>query len=135
MSSEFSLFEVGAVFKTGMSMTSDVIDDFRRLSGDTNPVHGDPAYAQEHGFRAPIVYGNLLGALVSRIVGMCLPTQKVIIMRQSIDFRNPAYQGDYVELTATVASVHEAVQSVQLKLDFRVGENQLATGLCVIKCL
>lgn len=135
MSSECSLFEVGAVFTTGMSMTPDVIDGFRGLSGDTNPVHGDPSYARKHGFRAPIVYGNLLGALVSRLVGMCLPTQEVIIMRQSIDFRNPAYEGDFVELHATVASIHEAVQSVQLKLEFRAGDNQLATGLCVIKCL
>lgn len=135
MSSEFSLFEVGAVFKTGMSMTPEVIENFRNLSGDTNPVHGDASYAQAHGFRAPIVYGNLFGALVSHLVGMCLPTQKVIIMRESIDFRNPAYQGDFVELSATVASVHEVVQSIQLKLEFRAEENQLATGLCVVKCL
>ena len=135
MSSEFSLFEVGAVFKTGMSMTPEVIDIFQNLSGDTNPVHADAAYAQEHGFRAPIVYGNLFGALISRLVGMCLPTHKVIIMRESIDFRSPAYQGDFVELSATVASVHEAVQSVQLKLEFLSGETQLATGLCVVKCL
>lgn len=135
MSCQIGLFQVGATFSVNMTMSANVISKFRDISADTNAVHCDAIYARKYGYREPIVYGNLLGALISKMVGMHLPTGKVIILRESIDFRNPTYEGDIVTLRATVASVHEAVSSVQLKLEFTVGEGQVATGLCVIKCL
>lgn len=135
MSSHIGLFEVGATFSASMTMSANVIEKFRYLSEDTNAIHCDAAYAHKHGFREPIAYGNLLGALISKLVGMHLPSDEVIILRESIDFKNPVYKGDAVKLRATVASIHEAVSAVQLKLDFMTEEGQIATGLCVIKCL
>jgi acyl dehydratase len=135
MSGQLGLFEVGATFSASLTMSASVIETFRELSADHNAIHCESAYARRHGFREPIAYGNLLGVLLSKLVGMHLPTGEVIILRESIDFKNPVYKGDEVELRATVASIHEAVSSVQLKLNFTVGEGQVATGLCVIKCL
>lgn len=135
MGGGLKFFKVGEVFETRLLMSAEVIEKFRDISADTNAVHGDAAYARAHGFREPIVYGNLLGALISNLVGMHLPSSEVIILRESIDFRNPAYRGDVVKLRATVASVHEAVSSVQMKLEFTTEGGQIATGTCVIKCL
>ena len=135
MSEGFKLFKVDEAFETSLLMSEEVIRKFCDISSDTNAVHNDAAYARRHGFREPIVYGNLLGALISNLVGMQLPTNEVIILRESIDFRNPAYRGDVVKLRATVASLHEAVSSVQLKLQFTTETSQVATGTCVIKCL
>jgi len=135
MGGGLKLFKVGEAFETRLLMSAEVIEKFCDISADTNAVHGDAAYARMHGFREPIVYGNLLGALISNLVGMHLPSSEVIILRESIDFRNPAYRGDVVKLRATVASVHEAVSSVQMKLEFTTEGGQIATGTCVIKCL
>ncbi len=135
MSSHIGLFKEGEIFSASMTISARHIEAFRDLSADTNAVHCDAAYARKHGFREPIVYGNILGALISKLVGMHLPTPEVIILRESIDFRNPTYSGDTVLLQATVFKVHEAVSSVQLKLDFTTENGQVATGLCVIKCL
>lgn len=135
MGGGLKFFKVGEAFETRLLMSAEVIEKFRDISADTNAVHGDASYARAHGFREPIVYGNLLGALISNLVGMHLPSSEVIILRESIDFRNPAYRGDVVKLRATVASVHEAVSSVQMKLEFTTEGGQIATGTCVIKCL
>ena len=135
MSQGLKLFKVGDAFETSLLMSEEVIQKFCDISSDINAIHNDAVYARKHGFREPIVYGNLLGALISNLVGMQLPTCEVIILRESIDFRNPAYRGDRVDLRATVVSVHEAVSSVQLKLQFTTETNQVATGTCVIKCL
>jgi 3-hydroxybutyryl-CoA dehydratase len=135
MSEGFKLFKVDEAFETSLLMSEEIIRKFCDISSDTNAVHNDASYARKHGFREPIVYGNLLGALISNLVGMQLPTREVIILRESIDFRNPAYRGDVVKLRATVASLHEAVSSVQLKLHFTTETSQVATGTCVIKCL
>jgi acyl dehydratase len=135
MGGGFEHFKVGEAFETSLLMSEQVIDKFREISADTNAVHEDAAHAVKHGFRGPIVYGNLLGALISNLVGMHLPSSEVIILRESIDFRNPAYRGDVVRLRAVVASTHEAVSSVQMKLEFTTESGQIATGTCVIKCL
>jgi acyl dehydratase len=105
------------------------------LSGDENPMHRDPAFASARGFKGVIAYGNLFGAMVSTLVGMKLPTRKIVIARQLLEFRNPAYVGDHVKLEATVANVAEAVQSVQFKLQFSVNLETLCTGHLLIKCL
>lgn len=135
MSTGFKLFKVDESFETSMLMSEEVVRKFCDISSDTNAVHGDAAYARKHGFREQIVYGNLLGALISNLVGMHLPTNEVIILRESIEFRNPVYRGDVVKLRATISSVHEAVSSVQMKLHFATESGQVATGTCVIKCL
>jgi len=135
MGGGFELFKVGETFETSLLMSAEAIKRFCDISADTNAVHCDAVYARKHGFREPIVYGNLLGALISNLVGMHLPSSEVIILRESIDFRNPAYRGDVVKLRAMVASIHEAVSSVQMKLEFTTENGQIATGSCVIKCL
>jgi 3-hydroxybutyryl-CoA dehydratase len=109
---------------------------FRELSGDANPVHHDASFARDRGFDGPIVYGNILGLMVSRLVGMELPTAKVVILRQSLEFRRPAYVGEELRLRAEVTAVHEAVQVVQLKLGFHSSStDSICTGQCLIKCL
>lgn len=135
MSSSLSLFKAGDRYQYAMVVTPRVMDDFMALSGDENPMHRDPAFAQEHGFKGTIVYGNLFGAMVSTLVGMKLPSKEVVIARQTLEFRNPAYVGDEVKLEATVANVAEAVQSVQFKLQFTANTEVLCTGQLLIRCL
>ncbi|MBX3548093.1 MAG: MaoC family dehydratase N-terminal domain-containing protein [Xanthobacteraceae bacterium] len=135
MSSSLSLFKAGDRYEHGMVVTPGVMDDFMALSGDENPMHRDAGFAMAHGFKGKIVYGNLFGAMVSTLVGMKLPSKEVVIARQTLEFRNPAYVGDEVKLEATVANVAEAVQSVQFKLQFTANTEVLCTGQLLIRCL
>lgn len=131
-----SLFTVGDRYETSQVITPDLMSAFRDLSGDDNPMHLDDAFASAHGFRGRIAYGNLLGAMLSRLIGAELPTREIIILRQTIEFRQPAYVGEEIRLTAEVAAVHEAVRSVQLKLQFHSAQQDpICTGQCLIKCL
>ncbi len=135
MPTDISLFRAGDRYRHGISVTQKLMDDFMVLSGDENPMHRDAAFARNQGFKGAIAYGNLFGAMVSALVGMKLPTKKVVIARQTLEFRNPAYVGDDVELEATVSNVAEAVQSVQFKLLFTSNSENLCTGQLLIRCL
>lgn len=131
-----SLFTTGDRYETSQIITPVLMSIFRDISGDDNPMHLDDAFACAHGFRGRIVYGNLLGAMLSRLIGAELPTREVIILRQSIEFRQPAYVGEEIRLTAEVTTVHEAVRSIQLKLQFHsTQQDPICTGQCLIKCL
>ncbi|OGA42914.1 MAG: hypothetical protein A3G24_19490 [Betaproteobacteria bacterium RIFCSPLOWO2_12_FULL_62_13] len=130
------LFKLGDVFRHTLTVTPELMHRFQSVSGDSNPIHLDDRYAAARGFRGIVVYGNLLGAMVSHLVGMKLPTHEVIILSESLEFRKPSYVGEEIRLEATVARVHEAVMAVSLRLAFfsPAGE-KVCTGQCVIKCL
>ena len=136
MANKTALFKTGEVFRHEMLVTPGMMRTFHELSGDGNPVHADPEYARAHGFREPIVYGNMLGLMISHVVGMKLPTPEVVILSETLQFHKPNYVGERIVLEATVANIHEAVGSVVLKLAFfGVAGEKVCTGQCVIKCL
>jgi 3-hydroxybutyryl-CoA dehydratase len=135
MSNDLSLFNTGDHYEYRISVTPKLMNDFMALSGDENPMHRDEDFAMAHGFKGVIAYGNLFGAMVSTLVGMKLPTKKVVIARQTLEFRNPAYVGDDVKLEATVANISGAVRSVQFKLQFTTKFELLCTGRLLIRCL
>jgi len=43
-------------------VTQDLIDRYGRVNGDSERLHYDPRYAQEHGFRGSIAHGTMLVA-------------------------------------------------------------------------
>lgn len=136
MPNNIDLFCVGNRYTVVLKATPELMAQFRQLSGDENPIHYDAGFATARGFQGPIVYGNFLGAMVSRLIGVELPTPEVVILRQSLDFRKPAYIGEEITLEAEVTALRVAVQSVQFKLVFNsTSTSSFCTGQCLIKCL
>lgn len=136
MSGKINLLKIGDSYQHSLIVTPDVMKRFLQLSGDANPIHVDRDYATAHGFRDVVVYGNMLGLILSHLVGMKMPTKEVIILSQSLEFRQPSHVGDEIRLQATVANIHEAVQTVELLLTFSVSSGaRVATGRCLVKCV
>jgi acyl dehydratase len=99
------------------------------LSGDTAPIHTSPAFAQRHGFNAPLVHGAFLAALVSRLVGTGLPGPLAILQRLELAFREPCYAPSTLTLRASVRQVSEAVATVVLDISITDQHGRLiATG-------
>ena len=129
-------YKEGDTYEHSVLVTADTMRKYLEVSGDANPLHRDPAYAARHGFQANVVYGNFLGAMVSHVVGMKLPTKEVLLIRQSLDFRMPAYVGEEVRLKATVTGISKAVRTVALKLSFHSSSgNEVCTGQCLVRLL
>lgn len=136
MNDKLALFKVGDTFRHSLKVTRDLMKQFLEISGDGNPIHVDDSYATAHGFRGALAYGNLLGVMVSHIVGMKLPTKEVVLVSQNLEFRKPSYVGEEILLEAQVATVHEAVQAVSLRLTFfSPSGEKVCTGQCVVKCI
>ena len=95
---------------------------FQKCSKDMNPLHVDEAFAQAHGFRERVMYGNILNAFVSYAVGMELPTQDVILLTQSIQYKNPVFLNDKLVMKIKTVNISEAVQSVELV--YRIYNNE-----------
>lgn len=101
---------------------------FAELSGDFNPLHLDDAFARARGFAGRVVYGALLVAKVSQLIGMELPGRDSVWSSLQLDFRRPLYVGHPARVEAVVDGLSEATRLVQLRLRVSSGSDTLAKG-------
>jgi acyl dehydratase len=101
---------------------------FAELSGDFNPLHTDEAFARSKGYDGLVVYGALLVAKVSQLIGMKLPGRDSVWGSLTLDFRRPLLVGQDADAEGTVTSVHRATGMVELALVVRASGKVLAKG-------
>ncbi|MEO1719304.1 MAG: MaoC family dehydratase, partial [Pseudomonadota bacterium] len=86
---------------------------FADLSGDNNPVHVDPAYAETTIFKACIAHGILTGSLVSALFGTRLPGPGAIYISQTFNFRAPVFAEDEITAEVEVSDLFPAKNRVK----------------------
>jgi len=104
------------------------LDSFAALSGDRNPIHLDEAYARARGFEGRVVYGALIAASISRLLGEELPGPGCVWHSLTLEFKSPLYAGQDAELAAEVSYWSDEHRIVKLDLALRRGEAVLARG-------
>lgn len=95
-------------------VTEKDIQLFAAVSGDTNPVHMDEAYAQTTPFAGRIAHGMLTGAHVSAALAMKLPGPGTIYLNQSIKFKHPVRINDTLNTVLTVTAKRDDRKFVTL---------------------
>ena len=94
---------------------ADDIRKYAEVSGDSNPLHTDAAYAARTRFKEPIAHGMLAAGVISAALGTQLaPDAVVIYLAQNLRFRAPVRVGDTLTATVTVTSVDTARSRVAL---------------------
>lgn len=86
-------------------ISDDVIRAFAELTGDTNPVHLDDAYAADTRFGRRIAHGMIAAGLISAALANDLPGPGTVYLGQTLQFKAPVFPGDTVTATIEVKSV------------------------------
>jgi phosphotransacetylase/acyl dehydratase len=97
----FDEIAIGESASSQRTLTQDDIELFAVVSGDVNPAHLDPAYAETDLFHKIIVHGMWGGALISALFGTRLPGPGTIYLSQDLHFRAPVGLGDTITTTVT----------------------------------
>lgn len=120
--------QAGASARVEFTVTPEDMVAFAALSGDHNPLHTDDAFARAKGFEGAVVYGALMVAKVSQLIGMRLPGRDSVWASLAMDFRKPLFVGQAAEVEGTVAEVSASTGMVVLKIVVRAGGKALAKG-------
>lgn len=106
--------------------------DFAEVTGDTNPLHLDEAYAATTMFKGRIAHGMLSAGLISAVIGTRLPGPGCVYMSQSLKFRAPVRIGDTVTATATVREVMPQKQRALIDTVCTVGDTVVIEGEALV---
>lgn len=117
-------------------VTVDEVDSFAQLTGDYNPVHIDPEFAKLTNFGKRVVHGMLTSSFISTIIGMRIPGPGSLWLSQTINFVNPTYIGDVIEIKATVIRISRSTRTISLAIVI-VNQNglKLVEGDSVVRML
>jgi phosphate acetyltransferase len=96
------------------TLTMADIQAFALVSGDVNPAHVDPEYAEGTRFHGVIAHGMWAGALISSVLGNEFPGPGTIYVAQDLRFHRPVHVGDTLIVTVTVATKDDATRGVVL---------------------
>ena len=100
------------------TVTADDIADFARVTGDTNPLHRDPAYAAKTRFKEPIAHGMLSAGYISAVLGTKLaPSCCAVYVSQSLRFIRPVKVGDTIRAVAEVKGIEPEKRLYTIETD------------------
>lgn len=119
----------GESFSVVVRFGHDEVAAYARISGDTNPVHLDTAYAATTRFGRPIVHGMLVAGLFSRVLGMHLPGPGTVYVNQELSFLAPVFVGDEVRAEARIERLEEKGRVVLLTRAWREDGTLAIEGL------
>ena len=100
------------------TVTAEDVQRFAEVSGDTNPLHRDPAYAAKTRFGQCIAHGMLSAGFISAALGTKLaPDCCVIYLSQSLRFLRPVKVGETIRAVAEVKGTDAQKRIVTLETD------------------
>ena len=98
-----------------VTVTAEMMEAFRTITGDVSPIHIDADYAKDRGYPGLVVYGMLGASFFSTLAGVYLPGEHCLLHRVECKFARPIFVGDTLTVTGTVADVSEAVAEAEIK--------------------
>ncbi len=105
---------VGQSARLLRTLTLADIQAFAAVSGDTNPAHLNPEYANDTLFHGVIAHGMWGGALISALLGTQFPGPGTIYLEQVLHFTKPVRIGDTLTVTATVLTKDDVKKRIEL---------------------
>jgi 3-hydroxybutyryl-CoA dehydratase len=88
-----------------VEVTAERVLAYAEASGDHNPIHVDPAFAETTGFGGPIAHGMLLLAYIARVLTERFGRAWVASGSLDARFRNPAMVGSRLVVRGEVQRV------------------------------
>ncbi|HMO00635.1 MAG TPA: MaoC family dehydratase [Miltoncostaeaceae bacterium] len=114
------------------TFTQDDIDAFARISGDDNPAHVDPAWADASIFGGRVAHGILTAGLISAVIGTQLPGPGSIYMSQTLKWLAPVKPGDALTATATIREIVPEKGRIVMDTVVTRGADVVLTGEALI---
>jgi len=124
---KYEEIEIGHKESFTADITEEMMESFKMMTGDINPLHNDEKYAVSLGHPGRVVFGMLTASLLSTLAGVYLPGKRSLIQEVKIKFAKPVYVGDRLTIEGIVEEKHDVYRLLVLKVTIR---NQSGDKVC-----
>jgi 3-hydroxybutyryl-CoA dehydratase len=100
-------FYIGQSEEYVKKFTETEVELYAQITGDYNYVHMDEEKAKRSFFKGRIVHGQLVGGLISALLGTKLPGGGNIYLEQSLEFLKPVRIGDTITARVIITEINE----------------------------
>ena len=101
-------FHAGQRASYAKTFTEEDVQRFIAITGDSNPLHIDDAFAARTPFGRRVLHGMLTASILSTMVGMFIPGTGAIYRSQTLTFLRPVHVGDTVTAHFVIRAVDRA---------------------------
>ena len=116
------------------TVTAEDIQVFGEVTGDTNPLHRDAAYASKTRFGECIAHGMLSAGYISAALGTKLaPSHCAVYLSQTLRFLRPVRVGDTIKAVAEVKGIEAEKRQYTIEtVCYNQGGDPVVKGEAVI---
>lgn len=107
-----------------VEVTSQMVEQFRQITGDVNPLHTDEEFAKNMGYKDCVAYGMLTASFLSTLAGVYMPGERSLIHSVETKFVKPVFAGDMLKVRGTVKEKNELFSVITLKVVITNQENE-----------
>ena len=129
---------VGLTESFSRTITLQMENVFRELSGDNNPLHRDDEFAHSidgNKFPGHVVFGMLTAAFYSTLAGMYLPGKYSLIHSlENLSFLHPVFAGDELTVTGKVVDKDDNLRLIRIKASIK-NQQQKTVSKAVMKTM
>lgn len=135
----FSELSIGHTESFHITVTEEMENSFRNITGDINPLHQDDAFACQIGdgkFERHVCFGMLTASFYSTLAGVYLPGKYSLIHSLDIKFQKPVYAGDTLTVTGKLVDRQEELKLILVRAEIRNQKSQSVSKATIkILCL
>jgi 3-hydroxybutyryl-CoA dehydratase len=121
---KFSELALGQTASQTVHITPEMVASFADVTGDYNPLHTDPAYAEPR-FGGVIAHGVLLVGFFSAIIATQLPGPGAVARSLNVRFKAPARPGDDVRIEIKIVELVPRIRKAVVEGRAYVGDRVL----------
>ena len=100
-------------------ITAEMMEQFRAVSGDNNPLHVNQDFARKYGFSDRVVYGMLTASLYSCLAGEYIPGEHCLLQSVHSDFLHPVFVVDSLRVEGKIVAKNDSVRQLVVKAVIR----------------
>lgn len=110
---------LGMEEKFEISITEEMMQKFKDITKDFNPLHCDSVFAVSRGFDSRVVYGMLTASFLSTLGGCYLPGKYCLIHSVEVKFAKPVYINDRLTIEGKVSDKNDIFKQLTIKVTIR----------------
>lgn len=111
---KFKNLKIGLSASFEKKITSNLIKNFIKISGDNNAIHTDSKFAKKYNYKKNIGHGMILAIYYSKFIGKFLPGKYSLIISTDLKFHKPFFANDKLKFFGKIIHLNKLYRVVTL---------------------